>query len=59
MGESVPKGCSSLINEGYAHLYRDDFHHTVGNHLSGKCEANEKPKPLMQLSVILPVAVEK
>ena len=55
----MPKGCTSLVNEGYAHLHRENFHHTVGNHLSGKREANEKPKPLMQPSVILPAAVEK
>jgi hypothetical protein len=46
MGENVPKGCSSL------HLYRNDFHHTVDKHLSGKCEVKEKPKPPMQPSVI-------
>jgi hypothetical protein len=34
------------------HLYPDDFHHTVDNHLSGKCEAKEKPKRPMQPSVI-------
>src|SRR5438309_2824439 len=34
------------------HLYRDDFHHTAKNHLSGKCAAKEKPKPPMQPSVI-------
>jgi hypothetical protein len=37
---------------GIMHLYRDDFHHTVDNHLSDKREAKEKPKPPMQPSVI-------
>src|SRR5215471_7775603 len=32
---------------GTMHLYRDNFPHTVENHLSGKCEAKEKPKPPM------------
>ena len=44
---------------GINHLHQENFHHTVANHLFGKREANEKPKPLMQPSVILPAAVEK
>src|SRR5437868_6642521 len=46
----------SVYRDGSPH--REDFRNTVENHRSGKREANEKPKPLMQLSVILPVAVE-
>ena len=59
MGESVPTGCSSLVNEGYGICIGMTFANTVDNHRSGKREANEKPKPLMQLSIILPAAVEK
>ena len=55
----MPKGCSSLVNEGYGICTGKIFVNTVDNHLSGKREANKKPKPLMQLSVILPAAVEK
>ena len=59
MGENVPKAWSNLVNYGYGHLQRDDFKHAVVNHLSGECETNKKPKPIVQPDVVFPPAVER